>query len=114
MLAKPNRLRRPEEINRVYKRGSYVGSAELGVKYLKTNLPVSRLVVVVPRKVSKLAVVRNRIRRRLVEPLAASWQTVQPGYDIVVNVRADQPAQSGQLSTLLTKAGIIKAKPKSN
>jgi ribonuclease P protein component len=47
------------------------------------------VVVVVTKKISKHAVVRNRIRRRLSALLAEHWATVATGYDIVVTVQSD-------------------------
>lgn len=112
MLAQAYRLRRPEEINRVYRRGQYAGTAELAIKVLKTNLPVSRAVIVVPKKISKKAVERNRLRRQLAEKLAANWQTVPAGYDIVVNVRQAGPSLAASLMPALARAGVIKSKTK--
>lgn len=90
MLARENRLRSAADIARVYKRGAYGGSGgALSVKAVVSGRPVTRVVVVVAKKISKRAVVRNRIRRRLVEQLRQRWATVKPGYDIVVSVHAD-------------------------
>ena len=89
MLSATNRLRKAYEITRVYRRGSQGGSGILSAKVLGNGLSVSRAVVVVSKKVSKRAVVRNRIRRRLTGILREQWQTVRPGYDIVVTVHQD-------------------------
>lgn len=90
MLARENRLRSAADIARVYKRGAYGGSGgALSVKSVKSGRPSSRLVVVVGKKVSKQAVTRNRIRRRIIENLRSSWATVLPGYDIVISVHVN-------------------------
>ncbi len=89
MLARELRLRRTRDISRVHSRGRFAGATDLRVKYLKNGYSVSRLVVIVGKKISKKAVVRNRIRRRIQAELAAGWATVPPGYDIVIMVRAD-------------------------
>lgn len=52
-------------------------------------METSRVVTVVSKKVSKRAVVRNRIRRRITGILREEWATVTPGYDIVITVRDD-------------------------
>jgi len=106
MLAAANRLRRAADINRVYKRGVY-GSAEgqLSLKATANHLPASRAVVVVGKKVDKRAVVRNRIRRRLVALLRDQWGTLPAGYDIVISVHANLSEQPpARLQTLLTTA----------
>jgi ribonuclease P protein component len=92
MLARTYRLRRPKDIAKVYQRGRYASTAGFTVKALKTTWPSSRVAFVVSRKVSKSAVTRNTIRRRLSGQLEQVWETVRPGYDIVVSVRADLSA----------------------
>ena len=61
----------------------------MSVKAVNFGRPLSRLVVVVGKKVSKRAVTRNRIRRRIIESLRSRWATVLPGYDIVLSVHTD-------------------------
>lgn len=90
MLAAPNRLRRSQDIARVYKRGVYGGAEGLiSLKAAPNNHAVSRAVVVVGKKVDKRAVVRNRIRRRLLAILRTQWTTLPGGYDIVISVHSD-------------------------
>lgn len=115
MLAPKNRVRSSRDINRVYARGRFGAGGQMTVKTLRTGLPESRLAVVVSRKVSKKAVVRNRIRRRLAALAAELWQTVTPGCDIVVTVRGDltqaSPAElKQQLVKALTQSGALTTK----
>lgn len=112
MLAAPYRLRATRDINRVYSKGRYTSAGPITVKALSSRAQSSRAVVVVSKKVSKKAVVRNRIRRRLSAELASRWATVAPGYDIVVTVRDDlsqAPATDvkGWLKTALTRLELI-------
>ena len=114
MLARENRLRKASDITRVYKRGKY-GSAGgvLSVRAAYTGHTHPRVVVVVGKKVSKRAVVRNRIRRRVVGDLERTWATLRAGYDIVVSVHSDVSdlsanELSGHLSKALTRAGVLK------
>lgn len=105
MLAKPQRLRLERDIVRVYKRGRSGGAASLHVKALHVGWPTTRLAIVVSRKVSKKAVVRNRIRRRLSGLVSELWGHLGPGYDIVVTVRSDiSEAKAEDLRQQLTKA----------
>lgn len=118
MLARDQRLRRGRDIERVYRQGRYGTSDGLQAKVLRTGLPTARLVVVVPKKVSNKAVKRNLIRRRLIETARKHWQTVGPGCDIVVTVRADlsdlTPAVLEQrLLGALKGAGALTFNPKS-
>jgi ribonuclease P protein component len=106
MLPAPNRLRKLWEINRVYKRGVYGGAGgDLSVRVATNGRSESRVVVVVSKKVSKKAVVRNTIRRRLIGAIREMWATLPGGYDIVVNVHADISRHPvPQLHELLTSA----------
>jgi ribonuclease P protein component len=113
MLAREHRLRKAYEITRVYKKGAY-GSAGgvVSVKAAPSGRPVSRVVVVVGKKISKRAVVRNRIRRRLVGLLREEWATVRSGYDIVITVHSDAselPADTlrRHLTEALRRASVI-------
>jgi ribonuclease P protein component len=87
MLAATHRLRDRRAIAQVMRTRRFAGDGPLTVKTAANHLAYSRAVVVVSKKVSKKAVERNRIRRRLAAVLAAEWATVTPGYDIVVTVR---------------------------
>ncbi len=106
MLAAKNRLRKPYEIARVYKKGVYGGAEGVfSIKVVANNQPLSRVVVVVGKKVDKRAVVRNRNRRRLIGQLQEIWATVPAGYDIVISVHSDTSALTpARLRQLLTDA----------
>ena len=112
MLARENRLRSAADITRVYKRGVYGGSGgALSVKAVKSGRPATRVVVVVAKKVSKRAVVRNRIRRRLIEHIRSRFETVVPGWDIVLSVHTDISELSASdladhVAKALTRAGV--------
>jgi ribonuclease P protein component len=111
MLAKPLRLRRAGDITRAYKKGAYGSSSGiLSVKAVSSGRSTARVVVVVGKKVNKRAVVRNRIRRRLVGDLETHWQTLRPGYDIVISVHSDVSAMTPaklheHLHSALARAG---------
>ena len=114
MLAKANRLRNSRDIARVYKRGTYGASGGvLSVKAALSGRSHVRLVVVVPKKVDKRAVIRNRIRRRLLGAVGQNLATLGPGYDIVISVHRDvseltTQVLSSHLTAALQKAGVIK------
>lgn len=112
MLAREQRLRSAADIARVYKRGVYGGSAgALSIKAVKSGRALNRAVVVVGKKVSKKAVVRNRIRRRLAEILRPRLTTAAPGWDIVLSVHTDISTLSAadltaHVSRALDRAGV--------
>lgn len=105
MLASPNRLKQPRAIARVFSRGRQGMSGPIKLKASANGSSTSRAVVVVTKKVSKRAVIRNRIRRRLSALLSERWATVAPGYDIVVTVQSDMAeAPTGDLAGHLVVA----------
>lgn len=114
MLARQFRLRKASEISRAYKHGSYGNAGGvLSVKAVATGHSHPRAVVVVAKRVNKRAVVRNRIRRRLIGDLERTWATLRSGYDIVISVHRDVSELPGhelsdRLSLALTRAGVKK------
>ena len=112
MLARAYRLRLGRDIDRVLRQGRYGASGAIWCKALAGKSADSRLAIVVSKKVSKKAVVRNRLRRRIAAHLATSWQTVRPGYDIVISARIDvseiaQTELTRDIDQALAKAGIL-------
>jgi len=113
MLARQFRLRQARDITRVYKTGAYgAASGVLSVKAAPSGRAHTRAVVVVGKKVHKRAVVRNTLRRRLIEALRRDWATLRSGYDIVITVHSDvselpSSQLTGHLQHALTRAGVI-------
>ena len=115
MLATKFRLKKSRDISRVFKRGEWGSSKEISVKTTSNGMPNSRVVVVVSKKISKKAVVRNTLRRRVSGILEAEWKTVKPGCDIVVTVREDvshlaPTALKSSVLMAVERAGLIYGK----
>ncbi len=110
MLSSPHRLAHSRAIARVYSRGHSGSSGSLSVKAAANGMSESRAVVIVSKKVSRRAVVRNRIRRRVAAMLADSWATVAPGYDIVVTVHHDVSGEPAPVLTQHLTAACQRAK----
>lgn len=106
MLPSSNRIRKTYEINRVYKRGVYGGAGgDLSLKVILNKTAYSRFVVVVGKKISKKAVVRNTIRRRVIGQVREMWATLPTGYDIVISIHSDiSDRPTGELRQMLTQA----------
>ena len=89
----------------------------LGVRVYRRPLPMSpgsqtRIGISVSQKVSKRAVVRNRIKRQLRAACRQLLPQLQPGWDVVIVVRAaalqcDYHQFLQQLEQLLTDAGML-------
>lgn len=115
MISRKNRFQGRGSLNFAYKRGSSVRSEQITLRYVAGKHEDYRVAVVVSRKVSKSAVVRNRIRRRLYETIrlarkdaGAPWP-----YDMILTVFDEDiaavPADVLQKSvgSLLKKAKIV-------
>jgi ribonuclease P protein component len=92
MFGKSHRFHGYGSLRPVYSRGKTVRGSFCALKY--ADRPAGkpyRVAVVVSRKVSKSAVVRNRIRRRLYEALRLREEQIA-GKDIVLTVFSDQLA----------------------
>lgn len=65
MFSEKNRLQKKNEIDSVFKKGKSFKEGPVLLKILETNLETPRFAFVISHKVSKKAVVRNKLRRRL-------------------------------------------------
>lgn len=88
MLPQANRLRLDKDIKTLFAKGKGVFGVTCGIKYRHNNLPVSRFAVVVGTKVSKKAVVRNRLRRQIRAMLRQELEHFRPGYDLMIIIRS--------------------------
>ncbi len=96
MLARNSRLRRRSDFNRVHKQGQIKHLDNFSIKYHQSNLDHPRIAVVVSTKVSKRAVDRNRLRRRIYAQVREVLPSIKPGSDIIVMVRRSAMDRSSQ------------------
>jgi len=113
MLPKVNRLKKKTDFTRVYRKGRSFSTLYLWLKVLPNHLDYNRIGVVVSRKVSKKAVVRNRTKRRLRSLMRIYLLLIEPGHDIVLTSRPEIIKQSylvvnQNLHGLLKKAQLFK------
>lgn len=62
---KESRLRKSSLISLVHKKGGVFKTSFFRVRYLKSKLPKSKITIVVSKKTEPLAVLRNKIKRKL-------------------------------------------------
>ena len=80
----------------MYQRGKTVRTSFFSLRYVVNNRRTTyRLAVVVSRKVSKSAVVRNRIRRRMYEVVRQIDRDISLPFDLVVSVHSTELAGLG-------------------
>lgn len=94
MISKLNRFHGRNSLNSVYRKGRAVRGECISLRYLVTKRKDYRLAVVVSRKVSKSAVKRNRIRRRIYEIVRLNRKEKNQPWpvDIVVTVFDEKAA----------------------
>ena len=94
MFSKEHRLAKTKDISLVYTRGRSFFSPFFVVKFMRQSKGVNRFTVVVSTKVSKKAVVRNRLKRVVREYIRLHITKLAPG-DYMFSVRvaaANKPA----------------------
>lgn len=115
MISRNHRFHGRASLNYVHKKGQVARGQQVSLKYIVNNRRRAyRLAVVVSRKVSKSAVVRNRIRRRLYEIVRRRSSDLNAVYDLVLMVYDEQlataePAELERtVNQLFKKAGVVK------
>jgi ribonuclease P protein component len=84
MLPTTNRLTKKKEFEEIFKKSQSSYDKIMGVKKAINQLEVSRFGIMVGLKVSKEAVVRNKIKRRLREIIRKQINLIKPGLDIII------------------------------
>lgn len=116
MINRIHRFHGHNSLRYVYQRGEIVRGQLMATKSIQNDRQTTyRLAVVVSKKVSKSAVKRNRIRRRVYEQVRLLESQINKPYDIVITVYGEQlaelPAQelAEQIHHQLKQSGILNA-----
>ena len=104
-------LTRPQDFAALQSDGTLRSHQLLSVRFLRTDLDVTRFGLSTGRKLGG-AVVRNRARRRLREALRVMAPAFQPGWDVLIVARqgiisADHETLVGALRRVLARAGVL-------
>ncbi len=86
MLKQDNRISRNKDFDRVFKTGQSFYAKVLGAKAVKNDSMITRFGILVSTKVSKKAVIRNKIKRQIREISKAELNNLKKGYDVVLIV----------------------------
>lgn len=84
MFKKVNQLKKDKEFDNVFKHGRSSFNKILGAKAVSNELGNSRFGILVSNKISKKAVARNKIKRRIREIIRLQLAELKPGFDIVI------------------------------
>ncbi|HUD06050.1 MAG TPA: ribonuclease P protein component [Candidatus Saccharimonadales bacterium] len=119
MIHRTHRFHGYNSLRYVYQHGQIARADKLNVKYIvNSRRSKYRLAVVVSRKVSKSAVVRNRIRRRVYEFVRIREPQITRPYDIVVTAFDEKfanlsaPKLDKTLNDLFRDTGLFSNQPK--
>ena len=114
-LPKKHRLRDRRDFRAVYSKGIRLNSLNLVLRALFTpelEIKPTRIGISISQKVSKKAVVRNRLKRQIRAALRELLPSILPGWKIVIVVRSrarecEYEHFLRELKQLLKKAKII-------
>lgn len=114
MISRKHRFHGHASLNYLYAKGRTARGAGLSLRFVSNAKRESyRAAIVVSKKVSKSAVTRNRIRRRLYENVRILSSEFKGVYDLALLVYderyADMPAEklSAEVRMLCKKANIL-------
>jgi ribonuclease P protein component len=112
VLPQNNRLRHRRDFDAVYRLGFRRSSRCFNLRVLKRPEQPTQIGISISKKVSKRAVVRNRIKRQIRAILRIFLPHTKPGFSIVIGVRieaveCDYPQYLQELEQLLIKAEVL-------
>ena len=77
-------LRKRKDIDKVFCDGRSVFNKLFGLKAIRNEEKTNRLAIIVSTKISKKAVIRNKIRRRLREIVKKELISATNNYDLII------------------------------
>ena len=112
MIPKKNRLNKEKDIEYVLKKGQIKFSPILNIKYLPAETKVSRFCIIISKKISLKAVVRNRSKRQISASLQDLIENIKKPVDVVILTKpaitiTEQKDIQDTLDKTLRKAQII-------
>ena len=113
MLPLKNRLKKGKDFQRVFDRGKSINSDLISVRFLANRTDNMRVGFIVSQKVSKTAVLRNKIKRMLRDIMRANIVGAKEGFDMIIIAKSKiskvQPEEVNEvLKVLLKRSNLIK------
>lgn len=112
---KMNSLKKENDFKNVFKKGEVFGNRTFVMYFLKNTFEKNRIGIIVSKKISKKAVVRNKIRRQMKEAYRLNEKNILTGYDIILIAResikkTDYQKIEKSLMHLFYKKNLLKEK----
>lgn len=82
MLLKINRLKKEKDFEKLFKKGKSFKNGFLILRIVQNNLEESRFGFIVSQKVSKKAVLRNKVKRRIRDIIQKNITKIRKGIDM--------------------------------
>src|SRR3989338_2060480 len=100
-LSAENRLNKKKDFDWVFRKGNAVRGNFLFIRHVKNTLNKPRFGFIIPAKVFKKAVDRNKVKRKLSECVRTDWLQDINNYDIVIT--ANKKGETKDILTELVK-----------
>jgi len=84
MLKKSNKITKTKEFDNVFQNGKSSFNSLIGVKVIKNNLKEPRFGIIVSTKVSKKAVIRNKIKRQIRSIIFEELNKIKQNLDCII------------------------------
>lgn len=84
MLSKINRIKKRKDFEEIFRNSKIFKDNLFIFRIRKNTLGVNRFGFVVSQKVSKKAVIRNKVKRRLGEAIKGQAKDIKSGVDLVI------------------------------
>ena len=110
MLSSRYRFHGRGSLRYLLKNGRTARNRLLAVRFINNpHRKNSRIAVVVGKKVSKSAVKRNRIRRRVFEVIRTNWNQLEPGYDVSIAIFSAELLTMSHKELTRNVLGVLKS-----
>ncbi len=113
ILAKEVSLKKKKDFEQVFEKGKGFKDDFLFLKVFPNNLGKNRFAIIVSRKISKKAIIRNKIKRRIRVIIKQKLSEIKKGIDLVLVVvsselvKKDFKEVEKKINKLFQKANII-------
>jgi ribonuclease P protein component len=112
MLKRIYRITKDKEFQAIYRRGRFQSTALFSINYLPAKRDLSRIGIVVSKKITKKATERNLIKRRVREIARELHPRLKGNFDIIISVKkpvaeADFQEMKNTITKMFEKADLI-------
>lgn len=84
MLPKNNRITHRKDFEKIFKEGKGFFTKVMGIKFINNSLEESRFGIIISNKISKKAVIRNKLKRQIREIIHADLEKIKTGIDVSI------------------------------